>query len=418
MYNFSSARLQPSVQCDSVEDDSYPATNLVSPDPRVLGEGFMAYSVTKPPVELEFQLFCPIAIHRIKVWTKLGALKTTCVEILSKSKNGMFHKIGSGESQHADIFEFINAKRETSSDSACARFDLFPTMGHLLASSSVIKVVLRKTARCVPVLRKIEIWGKPATHCQQSVKDSVHKLWIPTETCGNSVHEVTNKELTTEIRDKIDSRVQDVPEEFLDELTCDIMSLPMILPSGKVVDQRTIERCNQQEETWGRQPSDPFTGLIYTDSRKPKFCAALKSRIDQFLIKHSDTTKFQHIPRTIGTKFKPPALHSRANFPKRIKQCSSSAPVSLNLSCSSLEAAVSQALATSIRYTQPNPPALNVAVTSCRSCMATSGALYRIGTCQHLICRFCLDLQYQDESAPKCACGSVFERRSVERYHS
>lgn len=413
MINFLSHKLQPAVHCDAIDDDFHPIDNLISHNQRALDSGFMAYSVTKPPVEIVFNLYCPITIHRIKVWTLLGALRTTAVEIYGQNKRGTFDKIGGGESQHAEIFEFVNTrKRSICTNTINPRnitFVLFPTMGNLLKNCSVIKLVIRKTARCVPVLRKIEIWGEPARCCPESIRDAVNQMWY------ESTHEIISSVKEIE-NDVCQPNVTSIPEDLLDEITCEIMTIPMILPSGKAVDQRTIERHNQQEETWGRQPSDPFTGLVYTDTRKPIFNAALKSSIDQFLIKHSDSNKFQHLPRTVGSNFRAtitgrtPHLHPIA----KKRKLESESP-ELNLSCTSLEAAVRKALATTTRYTLPQ-----VTIepdTACHSCMKTLGSFYKINSCKHLICRDCLDFQTQNPSSSSCTCGVSFEKRSVEKYH-
>lgn len=51
-----------------------------------------------------------------------------------------------------------------------------------------------------------------------------------------------------------------IPEQFLDELTCELMVLPMVLPSGHCVDQSTLDRLAHNDSTYGRPPTDPFTG--------------------------------------------------------------------------------------------------------------------------------------------------------------
>ena len=65
------------------------------------------------------------------------------------------------------------------------------------------------------------------------------------------------------------------------------MPFPMLLPSGKVIDQSTLEKCNRSEATWGRVPSDPFTGVAFTPHSQPLPHPSLKARIDHFLLQHS-----------------------------------------------------------------------------------------------------------------------------------
>lgn len=76
-----------------------------------------------------------------------------------------------------------------------------------------------------------------------------------------------------------------IPEEFLDPLTQELMVLPMVLPSGAVVDLSSLEEYQRREATWGRLPNDPFTGVPFTADSKPLPCPLLKSRIDQMVLR-------------------------------------------------------------------------------------------------------------------------------------
>ena len=53
---------------------------------------------------------------------------------------------------------------------------------------------------------------------------------------------------------------REIPSEFLDSITYDIMSVPMVLPSGYCVDRSTLEKLSNSDALCGRAPSDPFTG--------------------------------------------------------------------------------------------------------------------------------------------------------------
>ncbi|PAA77527.1 hypothetical protein BOX15_Mlig034571g3, partial [Macrostomum lignano] len=71
------------------------------------------------------------------------------------------------------------------------------------------------------------------------------------------------------------SRSPTPPEEFVDPITCELMQTPVLLPCGKSIDQATLARC--------QQTGDPFTGLAFTQDRRPVFNSALKLRLDDFL---------------------------------------------------------------------------------------------------------------------------------------
>lgn len=60
-----------------------------------------------------------------------------------------------------------------------------------------------------------------------------------------------------------------IPEDFLDQITQEVMLLPMLLPSGVSVDSTTLEEHQKSEATWGRAPNDPFTGVPFTSTSQP-----------------------------------------------------------------------------------------------------------------------------------------------------
>lgn len=50
------------------------------------------------------------------------------------------------------------------------------------------------------------------------------------------------------------------PAKLHDEITFEVMELPMILPSGHCVDQSTLDKLAKADAACGRPPTDPFTG--------------------------------------------------------------------------------------------------------------------------------------------------------------
>lgn len=93
-----------------------------------------------------------------------------------------------------------------------------------------------------------------------------------------------------------------MPEDFLDPITFEIMTQPIILPSGKIIDQKTLERHGHNEAIWGRPVSDPFTGIRFSDNRKPLAAVPLKARIDKFLLENSNNEEVKKLPRVLGSK--------------------------------------------------------------------------------------------------------------------
>lgn len=107
----------------------------------------------------------------------------------------------------------------------------------------------------------------------------------------------------------VDSSLLDVSEDFLDPITCEIMTQPVILPSGKIIDQKTLEKHGQNESVWGRPVSDPFTGIAFSEVRKPIAAFPLKARIDKFLLENSNHEEIKKLPRVLGSRL----THSSTN---------------------------------------------------------------------------------------------------------
>lgn len=78
------------------------------------------------------------------------------------------------------------------------------------------------------------------------------------------------------------------------------MIQPIILPSGKIIDYSTLETYGKNEALWGRQLSDPFTGLRLSSNFRPVYAQALKCRIDKFITDNHCHADFNNIPRVLG----------------------------------------------------------------------------------------------------------------------
>jgi U-box domain-containing protein 5 len=79
------------------------------------------------------------------------------------------------------------------------------------------------------------------------------------------------------------------------------MTQPIILPSGKIIDQKTLEKHGYNEAKWGRSVSDPFTGIHLNNVHKPIAALPLKARIDKFLLENSNKAEIKELPRVLGT---------------------------------------------------------------------------------------------------------------------
>ena len=163
--------------------------------------------------------------------------------------------------------------------------------------------IVRRSGSSVPAIGKVEIWGQPSAGCKAGVLEFT--LDIQARIQGGDVAETTapvnqNKRTAedSEHFTRLNCCSSSIPEDFIDPITCEIMTVPLLLPSGHNIDTVTLERHITSERSWGRLPSDPFTGKVFSDISKPLPNSALKVRIDKFLLTSSISTT--GYGRTVG----------------------------------------------------------------------------------------------------------------------
>ena len=189
---------------------------------------------------------------------------------------------------------------------------------HLLRC--VTHLVLRVTrvcGACAAAIGQVELWGKPASTCGQEIIDyacqiqdriSSQNRGVSSESYnGNKFVQngsrtvsgaTAQKNNITKNSQESDEATSSIPEEFIDAITCNIMTIPMLLPSGHNIDSTTLDKHSAAEQVWGRMPSDPFTGIPFSAMYKAVPNSALKVRIDKFLL--SSGLNVQGLGRTVG----------------------------------------------------------------------------------------------------------------------
>lgn len=370
-YNFLDPRLNPELQSYSgVSNDDYLPENLISKNVQKINLGFMSYSVTKPPVDLIFKLMCPVNISSIKIWTTIGSLKTTGLEISTIFRNKTF-KISEcyfKDEKTTQGFYFHNVDRtfnmEYPANFEKSKFFISQKLSY--SKAEIVKITIKKTLNCAPVIKRIEIWGKP----HYNFKRITYSLWNPNLSNIEKFEKIEEKDKITENQSKQEIQI---PEEFLDSITYEIMVIPMILPSGKMVDQSTINRMNGM---------DPFTGLLFKNDRKPILNPSIKLQIDSFLFKNCNNNEIKKVPRTIGKRVRESNVLEEN---KRLKSGSSGI------------------------YTQRN---LSENKNECFKCKDDTN-LYRIEFCSHLVCKNCIQIETN-----LCSCGQTFNTKNVIKFHS
>lgn len=395
-YNFLDHRLRPKVSCDVPFSDD--PENLLLQSPKE----FVAYNVVKPPAELHFKFICKVNIYCIKIFTKVGSLKSTHIEVSGDGELGRI-AYGTCEKEHEDGVCFIRNGLNLKNEEFLRGIDRLNTSKFFktLRPTKDLKVTIKRTMRCTPVLSRIEIWGCLARDCTIMELELVEKLWNVMDP------RIISEQKPSQSLNTIHSQEFVIPDEFLDQITCELMSLPMTLPSGKIIDERTLERCQELDIASGRTVSDPFSGQPFTSERKAVFNAGLKARIDKFLMNHADKQEVKNVPRTTGNYIRRDDLVPRSNS---YQNALSRVELTRGMS---FKAQLAVALA-AIRQTKSNAPKEELP-RGCSGCQTTTH-LYKNKTCVHLICRRCL--LGSKETRLRCqSCSNFFKRSDVEKFH-
>ena len=329
--NFTSAEFKPRVVADKVALDDYEVTNLISSH-SLPNNGFMCERFVRTPVNVTFHFPFNIDISYIIVDTAIGAQRSTGLQIFTHSikerkHTWFFDKKVEIKAKDVDMLVFQSVGRKCHPDSRIFNFvnkayrprsfgeyGSLPLLQHIdnaellnarryfyLSNASYLTVRIIQTASgSVPCLKSVQIWGQPAVRTSMYIIKEIFSIinkrkveHIPLKPKKNPSKSTETKETKTVIEGV------DIPPDFIDPITCDLMSLPIMLPSGYTVDQSTLDKHNSAEEKWGRSSSDPFTGVKFTADHKPVINVSLKARIDQFVLTHSD--KLKKVPRSLGT---------------------------------------------------------------------------------------------------------------------
>lgn len=327
------------VACNSTTRDGFEVQNLISASvPSYMSGGtkpFMTESFVRPPVNVTFSFPFNVELEKIVLNPAVGSQKSFGFEIYtctgavldgwlvtqgphnaackdkfmasnSKTVPDVFSCIGRALDREANIFQFNNSsfrqRRPFMDLSGLPGHTIFdgqklcktpfrPRQSQNLNNVSHLIIRITRTSSGICCLKWLEIWGQPSLSCTSALVQNVMQIRrtlaeksrhmdsqnpaVPTAKVQGNPHDGVEEAVSLEI-----------PRDFIDPITQEIMQQPVLLPSGQSVDQSTLEKFESSEAKWGRGPSDPFTGLSFTDEHKAIPNSSLKVRIDQFVLRH------------------------------------------------------------------------------------------------------------------------------------
>lgn len=219
------------------------------------------------------------------------------VSLASDGRSFVRHELNSRQSKNLSLVKSLRVRIIKTSASSVPALASVDAWGYLAYScpAPLARTILSKWRRIIKQLQQ-PVYASNAAGATAAAVDGAHLH--RGEHTGNK--EATSPHQHAEGRPSLPADDFQIPEEFLDGLTFEIMALPVRLPSGNVIDERTLERFTEQEAAWGRSPSDPFTGQLITDTRRPLYDTSLKQRIDAFLLSESHRPCLRNVPRTVG----------------------------------------------------------------------------------------------------------------------
>lgn len=443
LINFLNPKLNPKVTSDTVHEDDYPPTNLISTDFRKQAQGFCGYAVSKT-ANLFFEFPHAIQVRQIKIWASLGSLRSSGFDIYGEV-NEEFEKVGHVNNFSGDslMMCFPRNQNSTASSQAHERILFFKNAGICLGDTKKVKIVCKSSGNSPPVLKRIEIWGFPSKSLSVAERNCIFSMWKsilnPDYGKKSPSPEIPAQSLSPSKGSEPNEKEEfEIPDDFLDSITFELMIFPTVLPSGKIVDQSTIDKHSLNEANWGRSPSDPFTGVQFTRGRQPILNLDLKSRIEKFVLENSE--HFKNVPRVLGkvrrsTKRERPRKSSSPSTAadysllfdvplkkqKKHKLDFYSAPCTVTSSdyfgapCRGIDDDIEIALKKITRFTKPIPlhPTKERVAENCINCNITEN-LYKILKCNHLVCRNCLNNFTLNK---QCTCRVSFSSIDVEKYH-
>ncbi|XP_029412717.1 RING finger protein 37 isoform X2 [Nannospalax galili] len=328
-------QFRPRIHCNKVSADGYEVENLISEDFIKRSRGFRTEYFIRPPVYVTVSFPFNVEICRINIdLSARGGQNVTGLEIytsVSSSRTSWDpHECQTTgtmapSAPEKEAFTLVgkvllkNQSQVLFSHRGFKARPPFSSMEVTLPSPTVVAqelwnkgtfslshvahlkiCITHVTGSAISCIKHLEVWGQPAKTCSQEVINNVllvasenlpqnlglHTPALPMESDCDPGGQSEGQQAPC-ILQELTEVIHDVPEEFLDPITLEIMPCPMLLPSGKVIDQSTLEKCNLSEAAWGRVPSDPFTGVAFTPQSRPLPHPSLKARIDHFLLQHS-----------------------------------------------------------------------------------------------------------------------------------
>uniref|UniRef100_A0A7N6C1Q4 U-box domain containing 5 n=1 Tax=Anabas testudineus TaxID=64144 RepID=A0A7N6C1Q4_ANATE len=465
------------VHCNKLCADGYDVTNLLSADPVLRRRGFKLEYFLRPPVQVTLKFGFEVELCRVDVelfpWGMDRGQACKRLEISTSSDprpSQNFCESNTDSSNPEPEFKLVGRCELREETQICFTRSSFSPRPPFLSqpppqpancrqeelwSRGLLSVgavtQLRVNIPCGGAasalgLKALAVWGQPARCCPAEEVERIKR-----------VHEANERQLLQPVL--FDSSVRktkqppqtatppsslSIPQEFLDPITQEIMTLPMLLPSGVSVDSTTLEEYQKREATWGRAPNDPFTGVPFTSTSQPLPNPQLKSRIDHFVLQKENPQASRLIASKVeaNADIKYGKINSfRTTQMQETESGNSSDNGNNTSSCQpvttedelkgdkrrkqDLSGVSNHSAEESTAEKQPLPQTCSACSCSVSVYSTSASSIYRL-TCGHLLCHACLQREPQPRNSVTTsttnqilcpACHSPTARTDVIRVH-
>ena len=333
----------------------------------------------KPPVSIYIVFNQEIRLDSILIDAKVnsqisnGFIVSTSIEqpsllqmLIKENKltNTTFQQVGkiiNEKNKQLHIYEFVRRLSHYNSTLNSNLVYFSSRMNSYLDRISGISICITRTLNSSSAcLRSIKVFGNIVQQSNDSILNAT----------------TNNKRKKQEITTTVE-----IPNEFIDELTHEIMKMPIRLPSKKFIDNSTLDKYLNEQKSKNEIAKDPFTCIPFSNNYKPIIEEELKSKIDIFLLNNQNNQLIYKSEKKSPSCEPNQKLNlvskeifvSKDNLDDEDYKTMKNSPVT-----SPCKATISKRLKSSV---------------SCRLCLNLknpSVAFYELELCKHVYCRNCL----------------------------
>lgn len=270
------------ISCLSPSNDAYPLSNLLSPSNSESLSGFLADTFVRPPVSVKLKYSLPgpgFRLRQISLSSKVSwSQESELFEVWLKGGHHAEFARGARGAPDPDTKTvlFYSSDSPPPDRSCSGRHELSRRLTRCVREIEI--KILRTKGACAPGLSNLRILGAPVSLTdRKEVERRVAaaqrsprvEIQPPIDVASHSHENGAGDSSTSSSSTSAHELATATSKVIVDALTFERTRIPMVLPSGQIVDKSTLDEYNRREEAWGRAPNDPFTGKVFTRDRRP-----------------------------------------------------------------------------------------------------------------------------------------------------